>query len=320
VHELLVGAMAGGATHGASLFAGRGFVPFGSDDPMLRPFVAFPANHHLAQILERLVLVAAVSAGPVVGEAALFNGDEPLDPSTPPLLRRFADSWAVRGTLRGDRIAARLAGAELVASYAAVRSPEYREGQGLDQRKVHLGARFARHGPAAFAYALAEWARTEDIDRGRSLYRFTSVLAEAAVCGRAGLALRLERSDRPEEERLLNPFRSVRPAVDNSIVGVSRWTTASAAASLPVAPLGANRLAPFVEAARSVVTRATRAAFDPTLLYGSNTPWRLSTGVRITAGGVHGRMGRYGVAGDDGTTPHAMAAHAPAGGEPRCFT
>src|SRR5687768_17177992 len=42
---------AGGALD-VSLAAGKGFAPFGTDDPMSRPFVKFPANHHLSQVLE----------------------------------------------------------------------------------------------------------------------------------------------------------------------------------------------------------------------------------------------------------------------------
>src|ERR1043166_2614837 len=34
-----------------SLSAGKGFVPFGSDDPMNRPALRFPVNHHWSQIL-----------------------------------------------------------------------------------------------------------------------------------------------------------------------------------------------------------------------------------------------------------------------------
>ena len=34
----------------ASLSAGKGFAPFGTDDPMSRPIFRYPVNHHLAQI------------------------------------------------------------------------------------------------------------------------------------------------------------------------------------------------------------------------------------------------------------------------------
>src|SRR3989449_7094431 len=36
-----------------SVSAGKGFAPFATDDPMSRPPMLYPANHHLAQILER---------------------------------------------------------------------------------------------------------------------------------------------------------------------------------------------------------------------------------------------------------------------------
>src|SRR5690606_36217081 len=59
------------------LFIGKGFAPFGTDDPMSRPFQAFPVNHHLAQILERAVGGVQYRLHPVTIEAALHNGDEP---------------------------------------------------------------------------------------------------------------------------------------------------------------------------------------------------------------------------------------------------
>ena len=51
---------------------------------MMRPFAAYPVNHHLAQILERYVVTAAVRRGALTVEAALFNGDEPASPGAPP--------------------------------------------------------------------------------------------------------------------------------------------------------------------------------------------------------------------------------------------
>jgi len=73
VHELMlsIGHRVGQA-RGAdlSLSAGKGFAPFGTDDPMMRPPLRYPVNHHLAQILERAVLIAAGRAGPVTAEAA----------------------------------------------------------------------------------------------------------------------------------------------------------------------------------------------------------------------------------------------------------
>lgn len=294
LHELMVGAATPSAPFAASLYGGRGFVPFGSDDPMSRPFVAYPVDHHLAQILERLTVVAAVRARMLLIEAAAFGGDEPLDPATPQLARRFGDSWSFRGTL--SRYLASLGEAELSASYANVKSPEYREGQGMDQRKAHASLRIEANGRFT-RYALLEAARTTDVDRGRPLYTFDAALAEGAVCrAGAGLALRLERSDRPEEERLLDLFRAARPATDLSILGITRWTTLSAGLALPPWSLLGTHAAPLVELARVHVDRTTAALFDPVRFYGSDHMWRGSLGLRFGVGHDHLREGRYGAA------------------------
>jgi hypothetical protein len=325
VHELMIGADADMRVAHASLFAGRGFVPFGSDDPMVRPFVSFPVDHHLAQILERLVLVGGVRAGPLLGEAATFNGDEPIDPSTLPLARRFADSWAVRGTLIGDHIGAPWAGAELTASYAMVRSPERRDGRGMDQQKLHVGVRTEGDMGPFTRYAMIEWARTDDLDRGRVLYTFSALLGEIAICrGGAGLAVRVERSDRPEEERLRDLFRSPRPATDVSILGITRWTTTTAAMNLPAIASGFVGAVPFVEVAHIGVMRTTAAIFDPALLYGADPMWRIAAGARIGIGSRHDRMGRYGAAATMmqtmATKPMPHARHDVGQHRGRCFS
>ena len=318
VHEAMIGLVTPEVSRAAaSVFAGRGYVPFGSDDPMMRPFAAFPGNHHLAQIVERLVVVGAVRYAGVMAEGAVFNGDEPIDPAIPPLARRFGDSWSTRATLTGAPIAPSLDGVELAASYAFVKSPEFREGNGLDQRKAHVGLRL---GASTSPYALVEWARTVDLDRGRALYTFNSLLAEGAMCrrGGGGVALRVEQSERPEEERLVDLFRSARPATDNSIVGVTRWTTWTAAMSFPGVGGAAGIVAPFVEVARIAVHRASAGAFDPSLLYGGRDGWRMSAGARLVAGRIHDRMGRYGAAqsATSAPTPHT---HSRASREQRCF-
>jgi hypothetical protein len=297
VHELMVGAERDAENSALSLYAGRGFVPFGSDDPMVRPFVSYPVDHHLAQILERLAVIGAARVGPLVAEASTFDGDEPLDPSTPPRFNRFGDSWAVRGTMLGDRLFDALRGAQLSVSYAAVKSPEYREGSGLDQRKIHTALRLTGERGLFTRYALLEAARTTDLDRGRALYHFDAWLAEGALCRREiGVALRWERSDRPEEERLLDLFRSARPATDLSILGVTRWTTVTAALALPGIHSRVVRAGPFVEIARLTADRTTAALFDPSRFYGATAMWRVDAGLRIAAGHQHGRMGRYGTA------------------------
>lgn len=292
VHELLAGVQGTRSNLGASLFAGRGFAPFGSDDPMVRPFEKYPVNHHLAQVLERVVAVGAVRAGPVIGEFGVFNGDEPTSPGASPNFSRFGDSWASRVTVLP------LAGTELSASIAHVTSPEVRVGHGLDQHKASAVARFSRMSTDTWRYALLEWEQTNEMTRGITSTRLASILGETAYC-RAGAiaAARVERTDRPEEEPLADPFRTPRPSLDLSNLGVSRWTTLTVALSSPALRTGWLSGRPFVEIARvHAAPGSPPGIFDPELRYGSSSMWMLTAGVRLRAGMMHGRMGRYGVA------------------------
>ncbi len=198
--------------YAASLSGGKGFAPFGTDDPMMRPFVKFPANHHLAQILERVVAIGAVRAGPLALEVGTFNGDEPVSPSSAPQWGRFGDSWAGRLTL-APRTGS-LAGLELQGSGARVTSPEFAPGGGSDQRKWSASARFERgtRTSSGHRYAQVEWASTDDMLNGRRAFTFNSLLAEGAVGWRGvETALRVESTVRPEEERLSDFFRAARP-------------------------------------------------------------------------------------------------------------
>ena len=289
-----------------SVSAGKGFVPFGSDDPMSRPLEKFPVNHHLSQILERYVAIAGVRAGPMVLEMAAFNGDEPAGPYRWPVASRFADSWSVRATYLAAP------GLSLSASTATVESPENAVSHGLDQRKWHAGIRLQRGAPDRAVYLMAEAARTDDRDRGRRAYRFESLLAEgSATRGPWELAARLERSDRPEEERLVNPFRSPRPAPDNGILGVTRWEIATLALSRQLLGGRGLRAAPFVEGSLlQASSRVANSVFVPADFYGSARQWSLSAGVRVGWGLRHERMGRYGVASAAATAGMTVGASA----------
>jgi hypothetical protein len=291
VHEAMLGAEGSRFGASASLFAGRGFAPFGSDDPMVRPFVKYPVNHHLTQILERLVAIGAVRYGRVIAEAGVFNGDEPLTPGSPPQLDRFGDSWSARVT------AVPTDAFELAGSLAEVASPEQPSGHGLDQRKTDIVARYsAQHGATA-TYALAEWAVTSERDRGRTVARLRSALVEGAACrGPVMLAARVERTDRAEEETLVDPFRVARPASDLNSLGISRWLTLTGSATW-AGKRGTALVAPFVEVARVAARPGDPAGiFDPELRYGARTMWVYSLGLRLRTGMHHPRMGRYGVA------------------------
>src|SRR3954470_8679077 len=178
-HELLVsGTDLLGGRDGAgeiSLTAGKGFAPFGTDDPMVRPPLRYPVNHHFAQILERAVLIGAGRRGPVSLELGLFNGDEPERPDQWPLIEgRFGDSGSGRLT------ATPVNGLELQGSYAHVHSPEHGPGAGPDQDKVSLSARWEGPVGGRPVYGLVEWARTSEAD---GFFVYHSFLAEGAWTG-----------------------------------------------------------------------------------------------------------------------------------------
>lgn len=273
-----------------SLTVGRGFAPFGTDDPMVRPFTKYPTNHHLAQLLERLIVVAAVRRGPVTLEAGVFNGDEPVGPEDTGRLDRFGDSWSARATVRP------IDWLELQASHAFVASPEHAFGQGLDHRKWSASARLESAMPRGIVlYGLVEWARTDEWSAGQQFFTFESALAEVAA-RRSGweAALRVERTTRPEEERSGDPFRTARPHTHTNIVGITRWTSVTGRVGRTFGTRWT--LEPFVEASHHAVRSTAGILFDPVEQFGSDGLWNISLGVHVGGGARHARMGRYGVA------------------------
>lgn len=291
LHELVLSATdILGARDGAanlSVSAGKGFAPFGTDDPMTRPFLRFPVNHHLSQVLERAVAIAAIRVSVVSAEAGLFNGDEPERPGQWPRIGgRFGDSWAARVTAYPEP------GLEVQASHAHVHSPEHRPGAGTDQGKWSLSARWS--GPLAGhpVYGLVEWARTSEAD---GFFVFHSLLGEGAwTTGRHRLQYRFERTERPEEERI-GRFRSLRPHLENSILGTTRWTIHTAGYEIEAVRIGTLRVTPMAEVSYGTIARVGGGIFDVGAEYGRDHFWSLGLGVRLAAGMDMHRMGRYGV-------------------------
>jgi hypothetical protein len=297
LHELVASVVGdvGAATLSAS--AGRGFVAFGTDDPMTRPFIKFPVNHHLGQILERLLLSAGVRAGGLMFEATLFNGNEPLDATDLGSLDRFGDSWAARLT------AAPVAGIELQASHARVTSPEMPPGGGHDQHKWSGSVRVDRPTRTGRIYALAEWKRTVEYERSDRLDTVGSVLGEAALETRGWRpAVRVERSERPEEQRLFDPFRSAWPHMGAHGMGLTRWTIVALRIERAV-PFWRAHAAPFIEVSVADVVETAGGAFEPVRFYGSRRIATLNAGARLGIGTHRARMGRYGVAGEPAAAP-----------------
>jgi hypothetical protein len=269
-----------------SLSAGKGFAPFGSDDPMSRPAVRYPVNHHLAHILERAVVIVGVRAGPAVLEIGVFNGDEPERPGQWPNWDRFGDSWSGRLALIPRP------GMELSVSRAKVHSPEHRPGAGTDAWKWHLAARIDRRLAGGRLYALGEWARTEE---AFGFFVFRSLLLETAWSrGRHAPYYRFERSDRPEDVRTTDPFRSLRPHLENAIVGTTRWTVHTLGHAVNLTTSSRLDLRPFVELSFGTMRNIDDGIFQPRLFYGKGSFSTVSVGLRAGWRIAGHRMGRYG--------------------------
>jgi hypothetical protein len=135
--------------------------------------------------------------------------------------------------------------------------------------------------------------------------RFGSVLVEAATPPRpVSIAVRYENTTRPEEERLLDPFRTSRSPTDLSIIGVTRWQTVTAMASV-ARSFSRFDASPFVEVTYARPTDEIKpSAFVPRDVYGGSSQLMLSAGLRVGLGAMRHRMGRYGVA-----EPNAQGAH-----------
>ncbi|MBM4189036.1 MAG: hypothetical protein FJ206_17185 [Gemmatimonadetes bacterium] len=262
-------------------FLGKGFVAFGSDDPMTRPALRYPINHHFSQILERAVVGLQAEVGRALLEATLFNGDEPEHPGQWPRIGgRFGDSWAAR------LVVAPADGLEASLSHASVRSPEHRPGAGATQAKWHGSVSWHRTGSSAFL----EWARTSELD---GFFVFETALLEASrSVGALRIAARLERTTRPEEERQ-SPTRSSRPHLENSILGTTRWSVATLTASRRPAR-GRWSWSPLLELSYGRI-ESRSGIFDPSVAYGGSSFVAASVGVRWLFGESHERVGRYGL-------------------------
>ena len=105
--------------------------------------------------------------------------------------------------------------------------------------------------------------------------------------------LRWERTTRPEEERLADPFRTTRPHADENILGATRWIGVSARLERSFV-MQRMAITPFAEAGRVTVSELTGAIFSPVDFYGEDTMWGLSGGITIRLGSPMRRMGRYG--------------------------
>lgn len=296
LHEMMVSVRLVETASGViSLSAGKGFAPYGTEDPMSRPVVKYPTNHHLSQVLERWTTNATfVLRSGWSLEIGMFGGAEPVDAYDLSNIESFGDSWSTRLTrLFGDPDAPSW---EASASYARIE-----EDHGAETEVVELanGAlRYESLRPTGRLYGLLEASKSfpEDEDG------YWAILAEAQYrTGAHQPYARVEWSTRPEYHRLGGPGTPEFYRYDHGTHtdGATRWVITTVGYGRESATAGVS-YRPFAELQYHRIS-SERGGVDPIALFGERDFWSLSTGFRLYWGGGPMRMGRYG----------ALAAHAP---------
>ncbi|HEX6135486.1 MAG TPA: hypothetical protein VFZ24_16060 [Longimicrobiales bacterium] len=290
LHELMLSVNVWNVGGGAlSVSAGKGFAPYGTDDPMSRPGVKYPTNHHLSQILERWTVNGAYVRGGWSIEAGVFGGAEPEGPYDLSNIESFADSWSAR-VVRRFGGSGPMTPWEAALSYGRVR--EVHEDEPEITSLFNATVRHERMLSSGAVYGLVEasLSRPEDGDG------YFSVLGEARL-SRAGHQpyYRVEYATRPEYAREGAPGTSgfFRYDHDTHAIGSTRWliNTAGYGYELTGYPVSVR---PFVELQHHLV-RADRGGIDPRDLFGRRSIWGLTAGFRLFFGGDPMRMGSYGV-------------------------
>jgi hypothetical protein len=296
LHEAMLSVNFDGVAGGAlSVSAGRGFAPYGTDDPMSRPAVKYPTNHHLSQVLERYVASAAYVRGGWSVEGSMFAGAEPTGPYDFDNFDDFPNSWSARLTYGGGALPV-----ELSASYAQVTETHHGE-----QSTTDLVNAYVRHDAQhSFGrlYALLE------ASRSRADEDYFAVLGEVQLTrGRHRPYARVELATRPEYAREgAGGDDFFRYDHDSHAIGATRWVISTAgygftATSLPYS------VRPFIEVQHHNAANE-RGGVAASELFGTNDFFAVTAGARIFLGGGPMRMGSYGVR--DAVTGHGRGVHA----------
>lgn len=285
---------------GFSLSAGKGFAPYGTDDPMSRPVIKYPTNHHLSQILERFTLNAAYSSPRWSVEAGVFGGNEPDGPYDFSNAESFANSFSTRVARRFGHGAMGIWEWELSGSYGYV--VEEHDDHESTTQLFNAALRHEHDHSFGRVYYMTE-ASFSDPDDGDGYF---SVLGEASLFqGAHNPYGRVEYATRPEYVREGAPGTDgfFRYDHDSEPIGSTRWLIVSAgygftATSLPVSAR------PYVEVQWNRVSE-DEGGIDPDALFGRSSFFALSLGARVFFGGEPMRMGSYGVL-DSITLMHRM--------------
>ncbi|HEX2166050.1 MAG TPA: hypothetical protein VHG09_02320, partial [Longimicrobiales bacterium] len=291
VHELMLSAnlhrVAGGAL---SVSAGKGFAPYGTDDPMSRPAVKYPTNHHLSQILERWTVNGVYLRDGWSVEAGLFGGGEPDGPYDFSNIESFGDSWSTRVAKRFGGGMGPMAAWEASASFARVREVHHDEPATTTLYNAAL-----RH-DASYSFGALYGLVEGSVSRVEEGDGYFSALGEARVDVRGHQPYyRVEYATRPEYAREGAPGTDAffRYDHDSHPIGSTRWliNTVGYGYELTGYPVSAR---PFVELQYSRVSE-DEGGIDPRALFGSRDIWGVSAGFRVFLGGDPMRMGSYGV-------------------------
>ena len=310
LHEIMLSWNLWDTSAGSFSFSGgKGFAPYGTDDPMSRPSVKYPTNHHLSQVLERFTFNVGWFGGPWSVEAGVFGGAEPESSWDFSNAEAFADSWSMRFVRRFGDVRMGQWDWEVSASYADIAEAHHgaeehddtggppHEHAGVEGEKERTslfnGAiRFqAPVSEGSTLYALGEYSWSDpEHDEG-----YWSFLVETAwSSGRHTPYLRFERATRPEypREDVVAPgfFRYDH---DAEAVGATAWSIASVGYGLTLTT-GSVSIRPFVEGQFFDVAeeRGGRTALE---ILGDDRFTALTVGARIFLGGDPMRMGMYGV-------------------------
>ena len=288
VHELMVSVNAWNVGGGAvSLSAGKGFAPYGTSDPMVRPGLKYPTNHHLSQILERWTANASWLRSGWSLEAGIFGGQEPEGTYDFSNIESFGDSWSARVARRWG-----MAGSdqwEGSLSFASVTEFAHT----VEETTRFANAAVVRVAPLGGGrlYVLTEASRSFLADHSD----FFSVLGELRYDdGRRQPYARVEYAARPEyfREGAAGDDDFFRYDHDVDPVGRTRWLIVTAAYAQQ-ASANPWSLRPFLEVQYHRVSADEGQSARQ--IFGRTSFWALTAGVRVLLGGDPMRMGSYGV-------------------------
>lgn len=304
LHEFMLSWNNGNATRGFSISAGKGFAPYGTDDPMSRPIIKYPTNHHLSQALERWTLSGIAALGTWGLEGGIFGGQEPNGPYDLSNIESFADSWSARATKRFGIGKMGTWPYEISASFANI--AEEHHGATERTRLFNVSIRHDHEHEGVPHYAMVEYSRSDPDDDDA----YFALLGETSVrVGRHQPYARVEYATRPEYQRNgpIGTTGFFRYDHDADPIGATRWLIVSGGYGISLGSNNKFSPRPYVETQYNHV-RSERGGVDPVALYGRASFWTVSAGLRVFVGGEPMRMGTYGVL-DPMTAMHDMPGH-----------